>query len=135
MLQADFPGATGAACPQSPSHLPPDFNALPRELPRLFPSLGLGADRFFFFSPPQQLTQSCSATGKQRSFFFFFFFVQAQSKKKGQTLFWAAQLGTPGRCPGKGTFQAQEADLPSNTKRSSPTRALQLSISRLYYIF
>lgn len=84
MLQADFPGATGAACPQSPSHLPPDFNALPRELPRLFPSLGLGADRFFFLSPPQQLTQSCSATGKQRSFFFFFFLYRHRARKRGR---------------------------------------------------
>lgn len=91
------------------SHLAPDFNTLPRELSRPFPSLGLKEGKVFFL-PPQQLTQSCSETGKQR----FSFFVQAQSKKKGQILFWAVQLGMPGRCPGRVHFKPNRLIYPEN---------------------
>lgn len=102
MLQADFPGATGAACPQSPSHLPPDFNALPRELPRLFPSLGLGADRFFFFFSSTAADTKLQCNRKATFLFFFFFFCTGTEQEKGADFVLGSATGYAWKMPRQG---------------------------------
>lgn len=100
---------------EAPSHLAPDFNTLPRELSRPFPSLGLKEGKVFFSSSSAadtKLQWNRKAT--------FLFFCTGTEQEKGTDFVLGSATGYAWKVPRKGAFQAQQADLPRKSKQSSP---------------